>query len=341
LISFRYHVVSIVAVFLALGLGVLVGTTVLDQGLVANLKERTHNLEQQLEQQAAADRSDLSEARTTASRLDRFIGAAEPFLLQDRLAGRRVVVVTYDGIDPTARDEAVSSLRTAGAEIAAVLEVTGKMASTDPGTQDELASVLGASGSTPIPTPTETEPPSGTPSGSSSPGAGTELTRVAAGDLADRLARGIRSTGEPPRPTGPDLLNGLIGKGFVKSGVSASDLASVGGPDQVILVVSGGDQAPPVAVASFMIPLVEGLAEHPATWIAVGEDARPTADPLVAQVRADRAVSGATLVTVDDLDPEDFGGITLVLGLQTLIEEGRGGDYGIADGADGILPAAG
>src|SRR5438876_572478 len=47
LISFRYHVVTIVAVFLALGLGVLAGTTVLDQGLVKNLKARTDAAEQQ------------------------------------------------------------------------------------------------------------------------------------------------------------------------------------------------------------------------------------------------------------------------------------------------------
>ena len=37
MISFRYHLVTIVAVFLALGLGVLAGTTVLDQALVDRL----------------------------------------------------------------------------------------------------------------------------------------------------------------------------------------------------------------------------------------------------------------------------------------------------------------
>ena len=34
MVSFRYHVVSIVAVFLAIGLGILMGTTVVRQGVV-------------------------------------------------------------------------------------------------------------------------------------------------------------------------------------------------------------------------------------------------------------------------------------------------------------------
>src|SRR5207247_996737 len=44
-ISFRYLVVTIVSIFLALGLGVLAGTTVVDQGLVKDLRNRTHSAE--------------------------------------------------------------------------------------------------------------------------------------------------------------------------------------------------------------------------------------------------------------------------------------------------------
>ena len=41
MISFRYHLVSIVAVFLALALGVVVGTTVVKPGLVDQIRHQT------------------------------------------------------------------------------------------------------------------------------------------------------------------------------------------------------------------------------------------------------------------------------------------------------------
>ena len=39
MIDFRYHLVSIVAVFLALGLGILMGTAVLNDALVKSLRD--------------------------------------------------------------------------------------------------------------------------------------------------------------------------------------------------------------------------------------------------------------------------------------------------------------
>ena len=40
MINFRFHLVSLIAVFLALGLGILVGSTVIDQGIVDRLDTR-------------------------------------------------------------------------------------------------------------------------------------------------------------------------------------------------------------------------------------------------------------------------------------------------------------
>ncbi|HYH28079.1 MAG TPA: copper transporter, partial [Actinomycetota bacterium] len=44
MISFRFHLVSLVAVFLALGLGILAGTTVLDRQIVSQLERQTDRL---------------------------------------------------------------------------------------------------------------------------------------------------------------------------------------------------------------------------------------------------------------------------------------------------------
>ena len=38
MISFRYHLVSIIAVFLALVLGIVMGTTVIKQGVITSLR---------------------------------------------------------------------------------------------------------------------------------------------------------------------------------------------------------------------------------------------------------------------------------------------------------------
>jgi len=43
-ISFRYHIVSIIAVFLALALGIVVGTTALNGPITSNLRSEVDTL---------------------------------------------------------------------------------------------------------------------------------------------------------------------------------------------------------------------------------------------------------------------------------------------------------
>jgi Copper transport outer membrane protein, MctB len=325
LISFRYHLVTIVAVFLALGLGVLAGTTVLDQGLVSNLKERTRAAEHE----TARVSRELSAIRDQAGQLRDLLQQATPLLIEGRLTGNGVVVVTYDGSDQAARNEAVNALQQSGADVVAILAVTGKMAAVDPSSRSELASLLGLPSA-------DAEAP--TPKANSSPRA---LVRQAAQSLADRLAVGARPGGLPPTKGGVDLLSGLLDKGFLKSSVAPGEIPEVGGPDQVVLVVTGGDRPPPVPVSGFMVPLVEELDAHPAVWVAVGQSFGRSPEPLVPLVRRDSSLAGDRMVTIDDLDPEHFGGVQLVLALETLVEQARGGDYGIGPDSQGVLPKAG
>ena len=44
MVDFRYHVVSLVAVFLALGIGIVFGTTVIDRALLDNLDSNVERL---------------------------------------------------------------------------------------------------------------------------------------------------------------------------------------------------------------------------------------------------------------------------------------------------------
>src|SRR5512132_4402933 len=54
MINFRYHIVSIIAVFLALGVGLLLGTTFLDDALEDQLRGDLEELEQDLDEQRGA-----------------------------------------------------------------------------------------------------------------------------------------------------------------------------------------------------------------------------------------------------------------------------------------------
>ena len=84
MINFRFHLVSLIAVFLALGLGILVGSTVVDQKIV-----------NRLDREISSVRKENSDARKTAnkalaeenSRLQKFIDEAAPFVGDARLDG--------------------------------------------------------------------------------------------------------------------------------------------------------------------------------------------------------------------------------------------------------------
>jgi hypothetical protein len=116
-VSFRYLVVTVVSIFLALALGILAGTTVLDQGLVKNLRSNTRDAERR----AKALQREMAD-------LDAFAALAVPRLVHGRLAHRDVVLVTDDNTDATAVSEARDFLDEAKAQIVAELHVRSTIA---------------------------------------------------------------------------------------------------------------------------------------------------------------------------------------------------------------------
>src|SRR6266498_1155572 len=89
MINLRYHIVSLTAVFLALGLGILAGTTVIDQKVVSGLRLNSRAL-----------RNDLNDLRGNMADIQRQLAewneigtSNSSSLLQGQLAGRSVVMV--------------------------------------------------------------------------------------------------------------------------------------------------------------------------------------------------------------------------------------------------------
>jgi hypothetical protein len=290
-------------VFLALGLGILVGTTVLNDSLVTSLQRRTETL-----QQVTSDlREQLDVALQRAAQSELSATDVQPFLLPDRLAGQPVVIVTVEGADGGALDEAAAALDLAGARTIAMITVQPEIVPDGGATTQELAKALGL--------PADTAP--------------GDLMAAAAEALAGRLAE------SPVRAdAGADLLGELLNGGFVVApGLSDADLAEVGGPGQVIVIVGGASASSQPATKGFLIPLVGDLIDREMTTAAAeGSDRTSTFLSSTAD-----AVGSTALVTVDGLD-QSVGGNALVLGIAQALQTGEGGSFGLGDQASQQLP---
>jgi Copper transport outer membrane protein, MctB len=87
--SARYHATSLVAVFLALAIGILIGAEFGGDALTNTRKDLEHSLTGNL--QDARSRAD--ELNGQLARSDEFAGRVYPALVHNRLAGRRIGVV--------------------------------------------------------------------------------------------------------------------------------------------------------------------------------------------------------------------------------------------------------
>ncbi|HEX6208465.1 MAG TPA: copper transporter, partial [Actinomycetota bacterium] len=140
MISFRFHLVSLVAVFLALGLGVLTGTTVLNRGIVAQLERTTDRLSEQSGQL----REEVARLEARLGEWGDFGAEIQAYVVTGRLAEEEIVLVTQEGTDPAAVDAARQALELAGASVRLDLTVRLRMALTDTGDRDTIARVLEA-----------------------------------------------------------------------------------------------------------------------------------------------------------------------------------------------------
>lgn len=119
MIDFRYHLVSIVAVFLALAIGIVLGSTEL-QGPTYNLLNQTTAKLQNEYDQAASQRD---AAQQQANLGESYAQAVEPVVLHDLLAGQRLLIVT----EPGAPASVVTAISDAATQDAGAT-VTGQIA---------------------------------------------------------------------------------------------------------------------------------------------------------------------------------------------------------------------
>ncbi|MEV0234890.1 copper transporter [Nonomuraea sp. NPDC050786] len=123
MIDFRYHLVSIVAIFLALAVGVVLGTTLLQEPAVRSAREVTAQLTKSKEE--LRTQLDALQSRETGN--DTFIAAMTPSLVAGDLTGQRVLLVETPGSSTTMREAAQQVLTQAGAQISGRVGLTEKL----------------------------------------------------------------------------------------------------------------------------------------------------------------------------------------------------------------------
>lgn len=136
MIDFRYHVVSIVAVFLALTVGLVLGASFLRSGQIDILDSQitsANNAKLSLE-------NDNRAMANANKQLQDYIDETKDNLVSNQLYNDYVVVVRAAGFDQGSADAAVALARRASATITADITINATFA--DPSSADQLATLL-------------------------------------------------------------------------------------------------------------------------------------------------------------------------------------------------------
>ncbi|HTW18960.1 MAG TPA: copper transporter [Mycobacteriales bacterium] len=115
MIDFRYHIVSIVAVFLALALGLFLGSTTLQSTVTHNLDNQAKRVTGEYKHTEAINgqlRASLGDEQALTKEI-------EPFAVEDRLTGDAVALVSAPGVDGSLVKSVVNTLQLAGATVTA------------------------------------------------------------------------------------------------------------------------------------------------------------------------------------------------------------------------------
>jgi outer membrane murein-binding lipoprotein Lpp len=308
-ISVRYHIVSISAVFLALAVGVVLGSTALSGSLLSGLSDEKGKLASQVSD-LQAQRNAL-DARVADA--DAFAGSVGPKIVAGTLEGRSVVVITTDDASPADRDALEDLIRRSGATVAGELQLTS--AFTDPDRAEQLRALV-----------TRLQP-----AGSNFPTAGDP--GALAGALVGSVLLLDKQTARP-QSSQDELaaaIAGLTDGGFVKAGPNLA-------PGQLALVLTGGQATGDGAGdrAAALAHFATQLDRSGAGTVLAGEPASAQdATGAISFVRADTSAT-SILSTVDDVDTA-AGRIATVLALAEQLDGGAG-RYGTAGNAQAPAP---
>lgn len=329
MIDFRYHLVSLISVFLALAVGIALGAGPLEESIGNTLTGQVD----QLREERADLRSRLEQAETDLARSQAALEDVSGDLLADVLGERRVAVVEIAEVEPEIREAVVARLEEAGATVTGTVRVTD--AWTDP---DQLAfrqSLAGQLVEYLDPQPADDA------------GTGTEL--------AEALAQGLTAA----RPEDPDVLteSAAVALELLREGGLVTFDPAITAPADAVVVLAGPtvsavqvaeEQAAQESAAPEVVEereeLLEGLLgaaqqisvavqqRSAGAVVAGGDLVEPS---LVQRLRADEETVG--LVSTVESVQRVSGQVAVPLALAARIS-GTVGHYGTGESATDLMP---
>ncbi len=310
MINFRFHLASLIAVFLALALGIVMGATVVNRAIVDRLNDRIDTVEKNAERRKA----ESDELHSQVSQLQGYIDSTKDFAVTGRLAGVTVVTIATRGVDADPVKKTVDLAQKAGAQAPGILWLEQKLTLGDTDTVKQLDDILGK------------------------PEESAKATRDDAWTaLAARLSAGGAGA------DGRDLLSGLSDAGFVTfeavgdQAAGSFSLQSFPGANARVLLIDGTNGK--VAADEVLAPLSTALGTS-SLHVVAGEvfdekDGGPDRGSMLAPIRKNDGLA-QSVSTVDDLDLVE-GRVTAVLALADL-NRNVIGQYGYGAGAKKSLP---
>jgi hypothetical protein len=310
MISLRQHALSLAAVFLALAVGVVLGSGFLSDTLLSSLRDEKRDLYTQING-LNDQKNAMNEKLAAANNFDNQLAGR---MVHDALGGKTVVMFRT----PDARDDDVAAIAKfvgqAGGTVAGTVSLTQEFV--DANSAEKLRTVVNSS-----------ILPAGQQLSTKLVDQGSQ-----AGDL---LGIALLINANPATPPIDDAQRDTVLASLRDTGFITYQPAEHLGAANAALVVTGGalpqdagNQG--VSVARFSA----ALAPHGSGALLAGRDGSATGGAAVAVARADAGMTSA-ISTVDDIDTAP-GRITSVLGLHDLINGGHIGQYGTGHGATSI-----
>lgn len=313
MIDFRYHLVSLISVFLALAIGLVLGATALKPLVVSGLQATANNQHRQIDQLIATGK--LNRRQLAAD--EAFAQAAAPQLLAHLLQGQRVVLVTAPGASAGVTSGIAKALGEADATVTGQIQLQDRFFDPSPASQQVLSQLsqefapatVSLSGATPV----------------------AQAGRV----LASAILTGAGLTQPVPGQVdtaGKSILNGLSAAGFVS--VSSGDPAARATLAVVVIPASPPGTSDTSPASQHLVTLAQQLHSAGRGTVVAGTVTGSGPGSAIDVMRA--GGRQGHMSSVDDADMA-VGQIAVV---QALYEQlhGVSGNYGI-NGSDGAGPS--
>lgn len=341
MINLRFHLVSLVAVFLALGLGVTMGASFVNRATVDTLRDRVDAVETSYKDRGALLDTLSKQLQQVDGSAETLVGAQSP-VLPGLLSNRPVVLVVPDSVPASSLAATEQALAASNAVRSGTLRLTAAIDMDDSALVAKVKAKLGLRGASRPELQgavleqlgealaTLSAPVAGSPAGVSRSGGPTpDLAQVAVArqklrDLAELGLVELDTAGAPSGAALPDV----VGATYLM--VVSTEVAAADGEAVVALAEDVVRAAPSSVTVAELGPVRDQGGVAPSTTV-------PDAS-LLGALRTDDELA-SRLSTVDDLE-EAFGRLAVVLALQ---QEGAGtvGHYGNGPGATAPFPLTG